>query len=73
MGITTGGNVSFVSVYAGTETAWDEASSAFRAENTLSLVRVGFAIGKVSLTTEYAQALSDWDKGSFSLMVGVGF
>lgn len=72
-GIATGTKVSYVSLYAGTETTWDEASSAFRAENTLSLVRVGFAIGKVSLTTEYAQALSDWDKGSFSLMVGVGF
>jgi hypothetical protein len=73
MGITTGGNVSFVSVYAGTETAWNQTSSAFSPENTLSLVRVGLAVGRFSLTTEYTQALSEWEKGTVSFVVEVGF
>ncbi|MFN3660419.1 MAG: hypothetical protein ACK4TN_04170 [Brevinematales bacterium] len=71
--INTGKSLSSVSVYAGTETTWNQTSSAFRPENTLSLVRLVFAISKVSFSTEYAQALNDWEKGTISLVVETKF
>ncbi|MFN4215893.1 MAG: hypothetical protein ACK4HQ_00615 [Brevinematales bacterium] len=72
-GIHTGTKLSSVSVYAGTQTTWNEMSSAFRPENTLSLVRLIFATSKVSLSTEYAQALNEWENGTISLMAEVKF
>ncbi|MCX7882609.1 MAG: hypothetical protein N2314_05250 [Brevinematales bacterium] len=72
-GITSGNKVSPFSLFVGSSTTWTENTPAFDPERTLTLVRFGLSLGNVKLSTEYAQALSTWEKGSFSIMGEVRF